>query len=183
MPEIRYRRHDGWTIDDLFDLDDDRIYELVDGILLVSPAPAPAHFMASYFLRRVIEHQAPADLAVVQRGGVFGGDVRNYFMPDIIVVPLDRMEDHPKYLLPNNIRLAVEVLSDDSRSRDLVLKRQRYAALGILRYWIVDPVERTLLVLALAGDGYTEETIVSAGTTWRTDLPFPLALDPADFCR
>jgi Uma2 family endonuclease len=40
MPRESY----DWTVDDLDDLPDDGLqYELLDGILLVSPAPIPAH--------------------------------------------------------------------------------------------------------------------------------------------
>jgi Uma2 family endonuclease len=184
VTDIRSRKNGGWTIDDLFDLPDDGMrHELVDGTLLVSPAPASPHLKATYFLRRLLERQAPTDLAVIEVGGVFGGNVRNYFVPDLIVIPVLQIDAHPKYVLPSHIRLAVEVLSKHNRSRGLVLKRHRYASIDIPRYWIVNPSERTLLVLALAGDSYKEEITVGAGTTWQTDLPFPLTLDPADFCR
>jgi Uma2 family endonuclease len=76
----------------------------------------------------------------------------------------------------------VEVLSEHNRGRDLILKRHYYAAAGIPRYWIVDPFERTLTVLALAGTTFEEETVVRAGTTWAAEEPFPLKLDPADVC-
>jgi Uma2 family endonuclease len=78
--------------------------------------------------------------------------------------------------------LAVEILSEHNRGRDLVLKRYYYACVGIPRYWIVDPFEHTLTVLAIDGTEYNPETVVPAGKTWRTDHPFPLTLDPAEFC-
>jgi Uma2 family endonuclease len=183
VTDIRSRKNGGWTIDDLFDLPDDGMrHELVDGVLLVSPVPAPPHLEATTRLHHLLYDQAPADLMVGEGGGVFGGNVYNYFIPDLLVVPWTGLRAHPKYLLPDDIRLAVEVLSPYNRSHDLVLKRHRYASIGIPRYWIVDSAKRTLLVLALAGDTYKEEITVSADTTWQTDRPFPLTLDPADFC-
>lgn len=74
------------------------------------------------------------------------------------------------------------MLSPRNRANDLVTKRYHYAKLRIPRYWIVDPKARTLTVLTLDGDKYRDETVVKAGETWRTGEPFPLALDPADFC-
>lgn len=40
----------------------------------------------------------------------------------------------------------------------------------------------SLLVLEHNGkDGYEEVATVKAGETWRSERPFPLAVDPADF--
>jgi Uma2 family endonuclease len=50
--------------------------------------------------------------------------------------------------------LAVEVLSEHDEARDLVTKRREYAEAGIPHYWIVDPLERTVLTLVLEGDAY-----------------------------
>lgn len=54
------------------------------------------------------------------------------------------------------IDLAMEVVSDDARSheRDYDQKRADYAAAGISEYWIVDPRQRLITVLALDGDKY-----------------------------
>jgi Uma2 family endonuclease len=77
--------------------------------------------------------------------------------------------------------LVVEVLSPSNPGNDLVLKRHYYAASGIPHYWIVDPTQRTLTVLRLDGDAYSEAEAVEPGRTWRTGEPFPTALDPAEF--
>jgi Uma2 family endonuclease len=50
--------------------------------------------------------------------------------------------------------LVVEVVSQD-RERDLVKKRRDYAAAQIPEYWIVDPQEKRVLVLALKNGKYT----------------------------
>jgi hypothetical protein len=49
-------------------------------------------------------------------------------------------------------------------------------------YWIVDQRQRTLTVLRHDKQtGYEEVAVVAPGTTWHTDVPYDLALDPADF--
>jgi Uma2 family endonuclease len=75
----------------------------------------------------------------------------------------------------------VEVLSPSNRGTDLVTKRHYYAAAGIAQYWLVDHTARTLTVLELDGDTYRETALVEPGTTWKTDQPFALMIDPADF--
>jgi Uma2 family endonuclease len=39
------------------------------------------------------------------------------------------------------------VVSEDDPNRDLVIKRDEYAQAGIREYWVVDPQNRTVLVL------------------------------------
>ena len=45
--------------------------------------------------------------------------------------------------------LVMEVVSEDDPDRDVVQKRDEYARAGIAEYWIVDPRDRTITVLAL----------------------------------
>ena len=180
---VGYRFRDWWTIDDLFDLPDDGMrYELADGCLLVSPAPVPRHAKAEFHLRELLQRQAPAGIAVSGNAGIRIGSNYTYFIPDLYVIPVTAFDAHPKYLLPADVMLAVEILSEHNRGRDLVLKRHYYASVGIPRYWIVDPFEHTLTVLALDGTEYPAPAVVPAGKTWTTDQPFPLTLDPAEFC-
>jgi len=50
--------------------------------------------------------------------------------------------------------LAVEVVSNDDRRRDLETKRFEYARAGIAEYWIVDPQQKEITILKLTGDHY-----------------------------
>jgi Uma2 family endonuclease len=50
--------------------------------------------------------------------------------------------------------LVVEVVSNDDRRRDLETKRFEYAKAGIPEYWIVDPQQKEITILKLAGDHY-----------------------------
>jgi hypothetical protein len=45
--------------------------------------------------------------------------------------------------------LVMEVVSEDDPDRDLVTKRVEYAQAGICEYWLLDPRDRTVTVLAL----------------------------------
>lgn len=55
-------------------------------------------------------------------------------------------------------RLVAEVLSPgkQNRDRDLIRKRDQYAARGIPEYWLVDPEVQTVTVLQLQNDRYGE---------------------------
>jgi Uma2 family endonuclease len=61
--------------------------------------------------------------------------------------------------------LVVEVVSSSttdpqSRDRDYVQKRAEYAARGIPEYWIIDPVAKVVLVLALQNSHYQEQPFI-----------------------
>ncbi|HLL66763.1 MAG TPA: Uma2 family endonuclease [Micromonosporaceae bacterium] len=177
-----------WSIDDLANLPDDGMrYELVDGSLLVSPMPRLPHIRVAYRLRRLLERQAPPDLAIGNEAGVGARSPRSYFVPDVWMVPAAALDRDGQYFQPTEMLLVVEVLSEGNRSVDLLLKRHYYADGGIPEYWIVDPRGRTLTVLRLSdGDlpegarAYDEHAVVKAGETYRAQTPFPLAVDPAE---
>ena len=57
----------------------------------------------------------------------------------------------------------VEVVSPDDPGRDLSEKRADYAEGGIPEYWIVDPRDETITVLALEGDAYVTHGVFARG--------------------
>lgn len=175
-----------WTLEDLYDLPDNgNRYELIEGRLLVSPAPARPHLRTATRLHRMLLEAAPRHLAVSQNAGLVDGPRKTtYFIPDLVVVPDAVLDIDGPALLPPETLLAVEILSPDSRSTDEVTKRYWYARLGIPQYWIVDPKGRSLTVMLLNAERgrYRDAAVVRAGETWRTEEPFPIALDPAAVC-
>lgn len=181
------RSADSWTLDDLYDLPDDggNRYELIEGRLLVSPAPATPHLRAASRLHRLLLLAAPGHLIVSQNGGIVDGPRKEtYLIPDLMVIPDSVLDQDRPALLPAEALLVVEVLSPGSGSTDDVTKRYWYARMGIPQYWIVDPKTRKLIVMLLRTDRpkYRDAAVVRAGETWQTDDPFPIELDPAEFC-
>lgn len=180
-------RHDSsalWTFDDLRDLPEGNRYEIFDGSLLVSPTPNVSHCNAADDLADLLKRQAPGELRVSCAG--FGISIRggaSYLVPDVIVLRRSTVRPMAATILPPDVLLVVEILSPSNTERDLVLKRHAYAVAGIPQYWIVDQETRTVTVLRLddTGKNYVEATVVRAGAPWKTDDPFPLTLDPADF--
>ena len=57
----------------------------------------------------------------------------------------------------------VEVVSPDDPDRDVVEKRADYAEARIPEYWIVDPRNETVTVLALEGGAYVEHGVHDRG--------------------
>jgi Uma2 family endonuclease len=183
---VRPAPGDPWTLADLHWLtDDERRYEIVDGSLVVTPSPAKPHYRATTRLRRLLEAQAPAHVIVGENIGTAidrSPKRTTYLVPDLSIHHEDAMNGDDRAFNPGEVLAVVEVLSPDSGGHDRITKRRLYAGVGIRHYWIVGPPNRTLTVLRHDGAaGYEEVAIVKPGTTWQTDDPFPLSLDPADF--
>jgi Uma2 family endonuclease len=130
-----------WTASQLAALPDDgKRYEIIDGQLFVTPAPALRHQRA---LRLLVESMnayvescglemffAPVDVAFSDTTVV---------EPDVIVVP--RRADGRRLKSSAEIRqlmLAVEVLSPGTARRDRGVKRRLYQREGVEEYWVID---------------------------------------------
>jgi Uma2 family endonuclease len=170
------------TYDDVQQFPDDGYrYELVDGELLVTPAPNKAHQRAVTQLVVLLSAAAPAQMETFV--GPVDWYVRptTYFEPDLVVVRRDGAADEQKFLEPPV--LAVEVLSPSTQHRDVGLKLRAYEDAGLAWYWVVDPVEPRLTVHRLVDGRFAREASVAGDETYEADAPFPLAVTPADLMR
>jgi Uma2 family endonuclease len=134
--------------------DDGYRYEILEGDLLVTPAPSPLHQRVSKRLQRQLE----AYFEARSLGEVFNAPVdliltfHDVVEPDLVVVA------EPKQISGRGIEgaplLVVEILSPSTRVRDRTMKARRYAELGIPHYWIVDPDEKRLECFRLQATTY-----------------------------
>jgi Uma2 family endonuclease len=179
---IRYEdipvRDGGFTTADLDEMPDDgRRYELVDGVLLVSPAPRWEHQHGGVRLAVVLDAACPRHLAVLMPVDVRRGE-RTSVQPDLSVVRTEHLvRGEPFAAVPV---LAVEILSPASIGIDRLLKREVYARLGVAHYWIVDLDEPSVTVLDLCDGTYREQTVARDQNLLEVDEPFTVAFRPAD---
>lgn len=167
-----------FTFEDLDALPDDGLqYELVDGMLLVTPAPLPLHQQAVVELAFRLRLNCPSDLRVFVAPLDFRPTNRRSLQPDVLVA---RREDVGPENIQRPLSLAVEVLSRSTRSKDLLLKRSLYADAGIPTYWIFDTDRPELMVLRLDGDKYVEIATVQGSEAYEADLPYPVRIVPAE---
>lgn len=162
MPDTA-RRH---TVDEVlaFPSDGNR-YELVDGELLVTPAPGPVHQhvvsrLQTYVSAYLDKHAAELE-AIVSPADITWGQDR-LVQPDLFVIPTTEISrDWGTYV---TLVLAVEVLSPSSGHADRVVKRRLYQERNVRTYWVVDPDAR--LVEVWRPDEERPE-IVTEVLTWR----------------
>jgi Uma2 family endonuclease len=171
----------GLTVDDLEGMPDDgRRHELVDGVLLVTPAPRWEHQRAEVRLAVALGTVCPGEFDVLTPIDVRGGS-RTSVQPDLSVVrSADLLPGRPFQSVPV---LAVEILSPGTAETDRVLKRRVYAELGVASYWIVDVDAPSVTVLALDGDRYAEQAVVRGDEPLAVTEPFPVVLRPSQLVR
>lgn len=157
--------------------DDGNRYELIDGVLLVTPSPAMRHQRGAFRLAVLLSQACPDELEVfiAPFDVVLADDT--VIVPDIIVA---RRSDLTEANLPVAPVLAVEVLSPSTRSIDLHVKRDRLRRAGCNSYWVLDPLDPRILAWDLNERGEYDEVGDAAGEeTWRSRLPFSIEITPA----
>lgn len=155
-------------------------YELLDGEILVTPAPIPLHQRAVLRLARLLpltheDHElftAPLDVVLPV------ADADSVLQPDLLLV---RRQDITEKVIEGVPLLVVEVLSPTTWRRDLGPKRDTYAAAGVEHYWVVAPTVPSLTVYRLGADDVYEETMhVEGSQVARITEPVTLELRPSD---
>ena len=176
--------HRDWTVDMLDALPDDgQRYEIIDGALLVTPAPSDAHqYVVGELYARLLGYLRGSGIAhpVISPADVRRDDRRrNRLQPDIFVVRVMNGK-RPAYPFDlGDLLLAVEVESPGSATYDYQTKRVVYMDAGIPEYWIVDPEARTI-----ARWRGTEEPgeILSRQLVWHPEgMTEPFSLELAEF--
>jgi Uma2 family endonuclease len=180
--QVPWRPKVPMTRDDLDRMPDDgHRYELIDGTLIVTPAPAVQHQRAAGGLYRLLHAACPEELEVffAPLDVVLANDT--VLQPDVLVA---RRDDFSERDLPVAPLLAVEVLSPSTRRVDLMLKWSRLEAAGCAAYWVVDPDTPSLIAWELRDGAYVQVAKVTGDETARLTSPFEVSIVPANlFCR
>lgn len=146
-----------WTYADYAAIPDDgKRYEVVKGVLYMSPAPTPDHqaigLEIAAYLRQYIQMAglgrvliSPTDVELAP------GDI---IQPDVFVLlneNVSRIGEKRVFGAPD---LAVEVLSPSTMHHDLHRKLDAYERARVPEYWIVNPGARTVELFVFENGGY-----------------------------
>jgi Uma2 family endonuclease len=169
---------DLFTVDDL-DLmpDDGRRYELIDGVLVVSPAPRVQHQLVLAELIVQLHEACPPGLLVVPGPGVrMSADTE--LIPDLVVARQDQMGESRITRPP---LLAVEIQSPSTALFDLNTKKAVYERFSVPSYWNVVPhVDQPELIAFELHDGrYRQVAHVTHNKPFRAQKPFPVEITPS----
>lgn len=144
------------TYEDYLKTPDDERYELIEGELLMTPAPNTEHQRIS----RKLEIRMVRFVEEKNLGEIFDApydvylDKENNVQPDILFISKERL-----YIIgDNNVQgapdLVVEIISESSAYRDTIQKKRLYARFGIKEFWIVAPREKMIEVYSLKDGKY-----------------------------
>lgn len=146
-----------WTYDDYAALPDDgNRYEIVEGVLYMSPAPSIVHQKIVgrifYHLFTYVELEglgtvltSPVDVVLSRF---------DTLQPDVLVILNAGQEKLQEARIAGAPDLVVEVASPGSSISDRNRKYRVYVRTGVKEYWIVDPGTRSIEVLILENDDY-----------------------------
>ena len=173
-----------WTVAMVDALPDDgQRYEVIDGELFVTSAPAERHQLIVGELHALLREYLKGlgvGRAMVSPADVRRGDrLRNRVQPDVFVM---RLTDGKRPSYPydlSDLLLAVEVASPSNPRLDYQVKRELYVREGVSEYWIIDPNARN--VSRWRGRGDPGEVLSECVEWTPAGAPHPFVLPLAEF--
>lgn len=173
-----------WTYEDYVGLPDDTWrYEVIKGVLHMTPAPRTRHqaavrdigFAMMEFCRRTLleeTYHAPIDVILPR-------ELATPVQPDLLLITRERLDIVKEQFIEGPPDLIVEVLSRSNWLDDRRVKYEVYAEAGVREYWIVDPDLRTIEVFVLREGEYALVGKFGPGEKARSEVleGFEVAVD------
>jgi Uma2 family endonuclease len=129
-----------------FFANDNNRHELIDGVLVMVPPPGTGHQRsegrANKALVKALLDAGLFDKMYVQTGGGIAIGDKTLLGPDLMVV---REPNEPKEWTADDVIIMIEI-AWSSIAYDLGDKAKRYAAAGIVEYWVLDVADKALIV-------------------------------------
>ena len=150
-----------YTYKDYLNWPEDERVELIDGKIYYMSAPTKKHqqLLGSLYQRFSIYlhgktcevYMAPFDVRIDLE---YGKD--SVVQPDLVVIcDTDKLDDKGLNGSPD---LVIEVLSPSNVNHDTVRKYNKYLAVGVKEYWMVNPMKEEVIVNVLENRKYSSKT-------------------------
>ncbi|GHC69881.1 hypothetical protein GCM10007079_00820 [Nocardiopsis terrae] len=176
----------GWTADDMDNLPPGAPrMEPIDGALVLLSPQTRFHSQVMRRLANELEEPAPEGIDVLLEMTMKLGKHQRP-EPDILVYGFEEgADDHldwyrATHVPPEDVLIAVEIVSEESQDRDRTTKPLKYAAAGIPHFWRIEPEENGPAVHVFELDGLRDPRYVPitiARERLKLDVPFPVDID------
>ena len=144
------------TYEDYRTTPEDKRYELLDGELILAPAPRTSHQSVQIALGsrmyQFVEAEGLGQVFLAPTDVVLSDT--DVVQPDILFVSRERAHIITEDNIQDAPDMVIEILSPSTADRDRGFKRALYARHGVREYWLVGPDSATVTVLALEEEGF-----------------------------
>ena len=158
-----------YTIEDYLRLPEEERVELIDGVIYDMAAPTDKHQIIGNeiyarfrdYIRKnkgkCITITAPLDVQL-------DCDNKTMVQPDVVIVcDRNKFKEGRVFGAPD---LIVEVLSESTKKKDIIIKGAKYSAAGVREYWLVDPKKKRVHVYY-----YEQEELLPVMYTFEQKVP------------
>jgi Uma2 family endonuclease len=135
--------------------------QIVGGKLVMAPPRCGKHAGVILRLRRQLEGSSlPDRLGVYEASSIaLPEDPDDYVTPDLIVLPREWMDDDEWLADPEDTALAVEVISQSEKSRDIRDKADWYAVARVPLLLVIDPRNATWALHSRPDNGAYQDVL------------------------
>ena len=135
-----------YTYNDYEKLPEGAPYQLINGELVMTPAPTTYHQRIIRRIFKLLDNHVEGN----SLGEIFFSLIDVYFsetdtyQPDIVYIAKDRSSIIGEKKIEGSPDLIIEILSPATADYDLRHKKKIYERFGVQEYWIVDPMEKSV---------------------------------------
>ncbi|MEU4617979.1 Uma2 family endonuclease [Streptomyces umbrinus] len=153
--------------------------QIVGGKLVMSPSPRGKHAGVVVRLRRQLEAVLPEGLGAYEMSSIaLPEEPDDYVTPDLIVLPIEWEEDDDWLAAPEGAVLAMEVISQSEKSREIRDKADWYAVARVPVLLVVDPRKGTWALHTRPDNGAYQD-VLPGKFGESVPLPAPLGFEVA----
>ena len=167
----------------------DEMVEIIRGKLFkMTAAPSRLHQKVAgkllYYLYGFLAgnpcevYSAPFDVRL-PKASIRNDEIFTVVQPDICVIcDKDKLDDAGCLGAPD---LTVEILSPGNNRKELQHKYEVYQESGVKEYWIIQPIEQTLLIYTLQNGHYVSSRLKTSGDVVTSSVLPGFSLDLEEF--
>ncbi len=149
------------------DIESNRLHQEISGIL---------HLKLGNYLQQTKYHiyAAPFDVRFPNNSKK-DSDIYTVLQPDLCVIcDLSKLDDRGCNGAPD---LVVEILSPSNSKKELKNKYEVYEEAGVKEYWVVFPVEKTMIIYTLINEKYQPSRLFACGDIVTSSVLPGLSID------